>query len=128
MKPRPRIFTRSDASVIGGSAALITIAGNAVENVVGIQLAAKNRSEYAFSVVINSPLQIALVLAPALVILPRVFGFTPLTPVFSPMLVVSVAIAVLVAAFITFDGESDWGEGVSLLALYAIIATAFWWG
>jgi Ca2+:H+ antiporter len=73
-------------------------------------------------------LQIALVLAPALVILPRVFGFTPLTPVFSPMLVVSVAIAVLVAAFITFDGESDWGEGVSLLALYAIIATAFWWG
>ena len=107
---------------------IVAIAGNAVENVVGIQLAAKNRSEYAFSVVINSPLQIALVLAPALVILSRVFGFTPLTLVFPPMLVVSVAIAVLVTAFITFDGESDWGEGVSLLALYAIIATAFWWG
>lgn len=44
------------------------------------------------------------------------------------MLVVSVAIAVLVAAFISFDGESGWGEGVSLLPLYAIIATAFWWG
>jgi Ca2+:H+ antiporter len=107
---------------------IVAIAGNAVENVVGIQLAAKNRSEYAFSVVINSPLQIALVLAPALVILSRVFGFTPLTLVFPPMLVVSVAIAVLATAFITFDGESDWGEGVSLLALYAIIATAFWWG
>ncbi|HXE66566.1 MAG TPA: calcium/proton exchanger [Rhodanobacteraceae bacterium] len=107
---------------------IVAIAGNAVENVVGIQLAAKNRSEYAFSVVINSPLQIALVLAPVLVILSRVFGFTPLTLVFPPMLVVSVAIAVLVTAFITFDGESDWGEGVSLLALYAIIATAFWWG
>ena len=38
------------------------------------------------------------------------------------------AIAVLVTAFITFDGESNWGEGVSLLALYAIIATSFWWG
>jgi len=107
---------------------IVAIAGNAVENVVGIQLAAKNRSEYAFSVVINSPLQIALVLAPVLVILSRLFGFTPLTLVFPPMLVVSVAIAVLVTAFITFDGESDWGEGVSLLALYAIIATAFWWG
>ncbi len=107
---------------------IVAIAGNAVENVVGIQLAARNRSEYAFSVVINSPLQIALVLAPALVILSRLPGFTPLTLAFPPMLVVSVAIAVLVTAFITFDGESDWGEGVSLLALYAIIATAFWWG
>lgn len=107
---------------------IVAIAGNAVENVVGIQLAAKNRSEYAFSVVINSPLQIALVLAPVLVILSRLFGFTPLTLVFPPMLIVSVAIAVLITAFITFDGESDWGEGVSLLALYAIIATAFWWG
>ena len=107
---------------------IVAIAGNAVENVVGIQLAAKNRSEYAFSVVINSPLQIALVLAPVLVVLSRLFGFTPLTLVFPPMLVVSVAIAVLITAFITFDGESDWGEGFSLLALYAIIATAFWWG
>ena len=107
---------------------IVAIAGNAVENVVGIQLAAKNRSEYAFSVVINSPLQIALVLAPVLVVLSRLFGFTPLTLVFPPMLVVSVAIAVLITAFITFDGESDWGEGVSLLALYAIIAAAFWWG
>jgi Ca2+:H+ antiporter len=107
---------------------IVAIAGNAVENVVGIQLAARNRSEYAFSVVINSPLQIALVLAPALVILSRLFGFTPLTLVFPPMLVASVAIAVLATSFITFDGESDWGEGVSLLALYAIIATAFWWG
>ncbi len=107
---------------------VVAIAGNAVENVVGIQLAARNQSEYAFSVVINSPLQITLVLAPALVILSQVFGFTALTLVFSPMLVVSVAIAVLVAAFITVDGKSNWIEGAALLAVYAIIATAFWWG
>lgn len=107
---------------------IVAVAGNAVENVVGIQLAAKNRSEYAFSVIINSPIQIALVLAPALVILSRVFGFTPLTLDFPPMLVVAVVISVLVTAFITFDGESDWQEGASLIALYAIIATAFWWG
>lgn len=107
---------------------VVAIAGNAVENVVGIQLAARNRSEYAYSVVLNSPLQIALVLAPLLVILSQVFGFTPLTLVFSPMLVVSVAIAVLITAFITVDGKSNWIEGSALLAVYAIIATAFWWG
>ncbi|HLI19100.1 MAG TPA: calcium/proton exchanger [Rhodanobacteraceae bacterium] len=125
LEPAMRSLHISDAFA---GLVIIAIAGNAVENVVGIQLAARNRSEYAFSVVINSPLQIALVLAPALVILSRLFGFTPLTLVFPPMLVVTVAIAVLVTAFITFDGESDWGEGVTMLALYAIIATAFWWG
>lgn len=125
LEPAMRTLHISDAFA---GLVIVAIAGNAVENVVGIQLAAKNRSEYAFSVVINSPLQIALVLAPALVILSRLFGFTPLTLVFPPMLVVSVAIAVLVTAFITFDGKSDWGEGASLLALYAIIATVFWWG
>ena len=107
---------------------IVAIAGNAVENVVGVQLAAKNRSEYAFSVVINSPLQIALVLAPVLVILSQVLGLTALTLVFSPMLIVSVAIAVILSAFITFDGESNWIEGAALIAVYAIIASTFWWG
>jgi Ca2+:H+ antiporter len=107
---------------------VVAIAGNAIENVVGIQLAAKNRSEYAFAVVINSPLQIALVLAPLLVILSSVFGFATLTLVFSPLLVVSVAIAVLLSAFITFDGKSTWIEGAGLIALYGVIAATFWWG
>jgi Ca2+:H+ antiporter len=107
---------------------VVAIAGNAIENVVGIQLAAANRSEYAFSVVVNSPMQIALVLAPLLVILSQVFGFATLTLVFSPMLVISVVVAVIITAFITFDGESTWAEGASLLAVYALIATSFWWG
>ncbi len=107
---------------------IVAIAGNAIENVVGVQLAAQNRSEYAFSVVINSPMQIALVLAPLLVILSAVFGFAALTLVFSPMLVVSVVIAVILTAFITFDGESTWIEGAALIAVYAVIATSFWWG
>ena len=107
---------------------VVAIAGNAIENVVGIQLAAKNRSEYAFAVVINSPLQIALLLAPLLVILSSVLGFASLTLVFSPLLVVSVAIAVLLSAFITFDGKSTWIEGAGLIALYGVIAATFWWG
>ena len=54
---------------------IVAIAGNAVENVVGIQLAAKDQSEYAFSVMLNSPMQIALVLAPALVSSARSSGW-----------------------------------------------------
>jgi Ca2+:H+ antiporter len=107
---------------------VVAIAGNAVENVVGIQLAAKGKSAYAFSVVINSPLQISLVLAPLLVIISQVAGLGALTLVFSPMLVVALLVAVVLAAFISFDGESTWLEGASLVVLYGIIAASFWWG
>ena len=107
---------------------VVAIAGNAVENVVGVQLAAAGRSEYAFSIVLNSPIQIALVLAPVLVLVSQIFGLASLTLVLSPMLVVSLLLAIVLAGFIAFDGESTWLEGASLIALYGIIATSFWWG
>ncbi|MGZ4464301.1 MAG: calcium/proton exchanger [Nocardioides sp.] len=107
---------------------IVAIAGNAIENVVGVQLAARGSSEYAFSVILNSPLQIALVLAPVLVIVSQVFGLASLTLVLSPMLVVCLLLAIILAAFIAFDGESTWLEGASLIALYVVVATAFWWG
>lgn len=107
---------------------VVAIAGNAIENVVGVQLAAQNRSEYAFSVILNSPMQIALVLAPALVLLSSALGFSPLTLVFPPMLIIALIVAVVLTAFITFDGESTWAEGAAMIALYVIIAASFWWG
>jgi Ca2+:H+ antiporter len=107
---------------------IVAIAGNAIENVVGIQLAYQGQAEYAFSVVLNSPIQIALVLAPLLVIISQVFGLATLTLVFSPLLVVVLVLAVVLTAMIALDGESTWLEGATLVALYAIIATAFWWG
>jgi len=107
---------------------VVAIAGNAVENVVGVQLAAKGQSAYAFSVILNSPVQIALVLAPALVLISQIFGLASLTLVFSPLLVVVLMLAVMLGAFIAFDGESTWLEGASLIVLYVIIATSFWWG
>ncbi|HEX5089642.1 MAG TPA: calcium/proton exchanger [Nocardioides sp.] len=107
---------------------IVAIAGNAVENVVGVQLAADGKSEYAFSIVLNSPIQIALVLAPVLVLVSQIFGLASLTLVLSPMLVVSLLLAIILAGFIAFDGESTWLEGASLVALYGIIATSFWWG
>ena len=125
LEPAMQILHISDAFA---GLVIVAIAGNTIENVVGIQLAASGRSEYAFSVIINSPLQIALVLAPLLVVLSQVLGIGALTLVFPPMLVVSVALAVIISAFITFDGESNWIEGAALIAVYCIIATAFWWG
>jgi Ca2+:H+ antiporter len=107
---------------------VVAIAGNAIENVVGVQLAARNESAYAFSVILNSPVQIALVLAPVLVLISQIFGLASLTLVLSPLLVVVLLLSVILAAFIAFDGESTWLEGASLIVLYGIVATAFWWG
>jgi Ca2+:H+ antiporter len=107
---------------------VVAIAGNAIENVVGVQLAAKNQSAYAFSVILNSPVQIALVLAPVLVLISQIFGLASLTLVLPPLLVVVLLLSVILAAFIAFDGESTWLEGASLIVLYGIVATAFWWG
>ncbi|HET7310789.1 MAG TPA: calcium/proton exchanger [Mycobacteriales bacterium] len=107
---------------------IVAIAGNAVENVVGIQLAARNQADYALSVILNSPLQIALVLAPILVLLSFVIGGATFVLVFPPLLVGTVVAAVLAVSFIIIDGESVWLEGAALLGLYGVIAASFWWG
>jgi Ca2+:H+ antiporter len=107
---------------------IVAIAGNAIENLVGIQLALRNQSDYAVSVILNSSLQIALGLFPLLVILSYFLGGAILSFVLPPMLLVSLALAVIVSAFIVFDGESIWMEGLALVGLYCLIAAAFWWG
>ena len=107
---------------------IVAIAGNAVENVVGIQLAARNKSDYAMSVILNSSLQIALAVTPVLVLLSFFIGAAPLTLVLPPLLLASLALSTIVSAMIVFDGESIWLEGVALIGLYAIIAASFWWG
>lgn len=107
---------------------VVAIAGNAVENVVGIQLAAKNQPDYALSVILQSPLQIALVLAPVVVLVSPLIGGAAFTLVFPPLLVVALALAALVAVLVVFDGESTWLEGAALVVLYAVIAAGFWWG
>ncbi len=107
---------------------IVAIAGNAVENVVGIQLAADNKPDYAISVILNSSLQVALALTPVLVLLSFVIGGTHLTLVLPPLLVAAVALAVVSSNLIVFDGESIWMEGVALIGLYLIIAASFWWG
>jgi Ca2+:H+ antiporter len=96
--------------------------------VVGIQLAAKNQADYAVSVILQSPLQVVLVLAPALVLLSHAVAPTPLTLVFPPLLLAAMILATIVTVVVMLDGESTWLEGSALLALYVVIAAAFWWG
>ncbi|HWA66794.1 MAG TPA: calcium/proton exchanger [Mycobacteriales bacterium] len=107
---------------------IVAIAGNAVENVVGIQLAARGRADHALSVILNSPLQIALVLAPVLVIASPLIGGATFTLAFPPLLVSTVVASVLAVSFVIIDGEYEWLEGAALCGLYAVIAASFWWG
>jgi Ca2+:H+ antiporter len=107
---------------------VVAIAGNAVENVAGIRLAAKNRPDYAISVILNSSLLIALVVSPALVLLSFFLGGPVLTLAMPPLLIAALLLTTLTSAIIVNDGETIWLEGVALIGLYCIIAAAFWWG
>jgi Ca2+:H+ antiporter len=107
---------------------IVAVAGNAIENVVGIQLAYKNKMDYAVSVILNSSLQIALGLFPILVLVSFFLGGAVLSFVLSPLLLAALALAVIVSTFVVYDGESIWLEGVALIGLYCLIAAAFWWG
>jgi Ca2+:H+ antiporter len=107
---------------------VVAIAGNAVENVVGIRLAAQDQVDLAISLIMNSSLQVALALTPALVLISLLIGGVPLTLVLTPLLLGSLALAVILGALIVFDGESTWLEGLALVALYLIIAASVWYG
>jgi Ca2+:H+ antiporter len=106
---------------------VVAIAGNAVENVVGVQLAARNRPDFAISVVINSALQVALLLTPVLVFASLFFA-TTLTLVFPALLAISLLVAAAITSLVVYDGESTWEEGSILIGLYVVIAASFWWG
>lgn len=125
LKPTMATLGLSEAFV---GLVVVAIAGNAVENVVGIQAAAANKTDLATSLILNSSLQVAIALTPALVLISLVLGTGALTLVLTPLLVGAVILAALLAAVIVFDGESTWLEGLALLGLYLIIAASVWYG
>ncbi|HRI04146.1 MAG TPA: calcium/proton exchanger [Pyrinomonadaceae bacterium] len=122
------VMTRFGLSEAFTGLVVVAIAGNSIENIVGIQFAWRNQADYAISIMLNSSLQIALGLIPILVLLSFVLGGSILTLVLPPMLVASLALTAIVSAFIVYDGESIWLEGLALIGLYCIIAASFWWG
>ncbi|HET7555866.1 MAG TPA: hypothetical protein VFJ75_09465 [Gaiellaceae bacterium] len=106
---------------------VVAIAGNAVENVVGVRLAARDQPDFAISVIVNSALQVALLLTPVLVFASLLFS-TTLTLVFPTLLAIALLLSAAVTALVVYDGESRWEEGAILIGLYVVIASSFWWG
>jgi len=112
---------------------LLAIIGNAAEHSTAILLARRNDMETAMTITYQSSLQIALFVTPVLVLLSAAFvaggvGHAKhLDLLFTPMEVVAVLLAVLITAFLGLDGETNWFEGVLLLALYAVLSIAFFY-
>ncbi len=107
---------------------IVAIAGNAVENVAGIQAALRGRIDLGISLIQNSSLQVAIALTPVLVILSLFVGPTPLTLVLAPTMLVALALSAVLGAFVVFDGEATWLEGLTLVGLYLIVAASVWYG
>jgi len=103
---------------------LVPTIGNLAEHLVAVQLAAKDKMEFAMAVSYGSSLQVALFVAPVLVILGALLG-KPMDLVFTPLEVAAVAAAVGISALIALDGESNWLEGALLMIVYLILAISF---
>lgn len=103
---------------------LIPIIGNVAEHLVAVQVATQNKMELSVEISLASSLQIALFVAPVLVFISLLMG-NPLTLIFNQFEILALVAGVLIAALVSFDGESNWLEGAELLALYAILGLAF---
>ena len=103
---------------------LIPIIGNAAENSSAIVMAMKNRMDLALNIAIGSSIQVALLIAPLLVLLGMAFH-QPMDLAFTTMEVASIALAVLVTSSVIRDAETNWLEGALLLLAYAVLAVAF---
>lgn len=103
---------------------LLPIIGNAAEHATAVTVAMKNKMDLSVSVAVGSTLQIALFVAPVLVLTGWAMG-QPMDLDFNPFELVAVAVAVLIANSISSDGRSNWLEGTLLLAAYAVVGLAF---
>jgi Ca2+:H+ antiporter len=105
---------------------IVAIVGNAAEHWVAVLVAAKNKMDLAVNIAIGSSAQIALFVAPILVLISFVVGDDPLTLVFNGYELGALLFAVWIGNLVTQDGESNWFEGVQLLSLYAVLGLVFY--
>ncbi len=106
-------------------AIIVAIVGNAAEHWVAVLVARKDKMDLAVNIAVGSSAQIALFVAPALVLCSFVLGPGPMPLVFNGFELGAVFLAVLIANHVTNEGESTWFEGVQLLAVYAVLALTF---
>jgi Ca2+:H+ antiporter len=102
----------------------VAIIGNAAEHFSAVTVARKQRMDLSLQISIGSATQIALLVAPLLVLLSLVIG-TPMNLIFDAFELVAIIFSVLIVNFAVADGESNWLEGAQLLAAYAILAVVF---
>jgi Ca2+:H+ antiporter len=105
---------------------VVAIIGNAAEHWVAVLVAAKDKMDLAVNIAIGSSAQIALFVAPVLVLLSYVVGPGPMPLVFNGYELGAMLFAVLIANFLTQEGESNWFEGVQLISLYAVLGLVFY--
>ena len=103
---------------------LIPIVGNVAEHLVAVKVAIQNQMDLSVEIVMASSLQIALFVAPVLVFIGLLMG-QPLHLVFNQFELLALIVGVLIAALTAADGEANWLEGAELLAVYLILALAF---
>jgi Ca2+:H+ antiporter len=104
---------------------IIPIVGNAAEHASAVVFAMKNRMELAVTIAIGSTIQVALLVAPLLVILSWIINKRMNLVLNNPLELVTLVGAVLIANSVAQDGETNWLEGLMLLGVYAILAIAF---
>ena len=104
---------------------LLAVIGNAAEHSTAVLMALRGKMDLALTIAVGSSLQIALFVAPGLVFYSHLIG-QPMNLIFTPFEVLSVVLSVLVVSHVVADGESNWLEGALLLAVYAILALAFY--
>jgi Ca2+:H+ antiporter len=104
---------------------IVAIVGNAAEHWVAVLVAAKDKMDLAVNIAIGSSAQIALFVAPLLILLSFFFGPMPMAAVFNGYELGALLFAVLIANFVIQDGESTWFEGAQLLSVYAVFGLVF---
>jgi len=104
---------------------VVAIIGNAAEHSTAVLMAWKNKMDLSLNIAIGSSIQIALFVAPLLVLLSYLVGPAPMDLRFTTMEIVAVATSVGIIVIISQDGETHWMEGFQLLAIYTILAVAF---
>jgi Ca2+:H+ antiporter len=122
IEPSAQTLGLSDAFV---GVFVVAILGNAAEHATAISAAMKDRMDLSLSIAIGSSVQVALFVAPLLVLASLAVGPSPMSLSFGGGGVLTVLLAVLITGQVAGDGRSDWLKGVQLLAVYVILGFAY---
>jgi Ca2+/Na+ antiporter len=131
LRKHPRLPAREASAAIGLSpffvgVIVVAIVGNAAEHWVAVYFAARDKMDISVNIAVGSGAQIALFVAPVLVLASFVIGPFPMALVFNGFELGAVFLAVIIANEVTQRGESTWYEGLQLLAIYVVLGLTFY--